>query len=80
MLLKIDHWANEATPTTAKTEDMKSKIWSFLTPQMIVMDIMAKIPRSKFMYLIIKFVRCSKTSFNRANRLTILAMLIRKIT
>ena len=61
-----------------KTEDIKSKIWSFLTPQIITIEINAKMPSNKFMYLITKLVRCSKTSFKVAYFRTNLLELNRK--
>ncbi len=33
MLLKIDHWANSATPRTANTEERKMEICEYSTPK-----------------------------------------------
>src|SRR5574343_665680 len=79
MLLKIDHWANDATPTTANTDEINSKICSLFTPQMMTMDISAKIPNSKLMYLITKIVLCSNISFKQAYIRTILLLTTLKI-
>ena len=79
ILLNMDHCAKEATPITAKRDEMNKKICSRLTPQMITIDMMANKPISMLMYLITRLVLCSKDSFILANFLTISEDAIRKI-
>lgn len=66
----MDHCAKEATPTTANTDDMNKNICSRFTPQIITTEKMANKPSKILIYLITRFVRCSKDSFIRANFLT----------
>ena len=79
MLLKIDHCAKAATPTTANIEEVMRRIWSLFTPQIMIIDINAKILKSRCMYLITKLARCSNIEFILAYLRTNLVLLILKI-